>query len=114
MEHWLLPCSLFVKWLHKVAKSYYIYVDVVLFFDELPWLATPRSGFLKALGYFWNSWASRQNIVLVICGSAASWMIKKVVNNKGGLHNRITKYIHLKPFTLAETEVYFNHCGLFL
>lgn len=85
---------------------------VVLFFDELPWLATPRSGFLKALGYFWNSWASRQNMVLVICGSAASWMIKKVVNNKGGLHNRITKYIHLKPFTLAETEVYFKARGI--
>lgn len=85
---------------------------IVLFFDELPWLATPRSGFLKALGYFWNSWASRQNLVLVICGSAASWMIKKVVNHKGGLHNRITKYIHLKPFTLAETEAYFKARGI--
>ena len=76
----------------------------VLFFDELPWLATPKSGFLEAFGYFWNSWASRQNLVIVICGSAASWMIRKVVRDKGSLHNRITKRINLKPFTLAETE----------
>jgi len=78
----------------------------VIFFDELPWLDTHRSGFLQAFGYFWNSWASRQNLVVVICGSAASWMIRKVVRDKGGLHNRITKRIHLKPFTLAETETY--------
>ena len=78
----------------------------VIFFDELPWIATHKSGFLNALGYFWNSWASRQSIVLVICGSAAAWMIQKVVNNRGGLHNRITRRIYLKPFTLKETEVY--------
>ena len=76
----------------------------VIFFDELPWLSTHKSGFLQAFGYFWNSWASRQNLVVVICGSAASWMIRKVVHHKGGLHNRITRCIHLKPFTLAETE----------
>ena len=81
----------------------------VLFFDELPWLATRRSGFLAALGFFWNNWASRNNIVVVICGSAASWMIQKVVQHKGGLHNRITKRIFLKPFTLAETEQFFKH-----
>lgn len=76
----------------------------VVFFDELPWLATPKSKFLQAFGYFWNSWAWEENIVVVICGSAASWMIQKVVNNRGGLHNRITKRIYLKPFTLHETE----------
>ena len=88
----------------------------VIFFDELPWLATHKSGFLSAFGYFWNSWAAKQNIVVVICGSAAAWMIQKVVNDKGGLHNRITKRIHLEPFTLAETATYlqsrnidFNH-----
>jgi len=68
----------------------------VVFLDELPWLSTNKSGFLRALGYFWNSWADRKNIVLIICGSAASWMIQKVVNNKGGLHNRITKRIFFK------------------
>lgn len=79
----------------------------VIFLDEFPWLNTPKSGFLSAFSYFWNSWGTRQdNLVLTICGSAASWMIQKVVNNKGGLHNRITKKIRLLPFTLAETKDY--------
>ncbi len=78
----------------------------VVFIDELPWFAKAKSGFLAGLSYFWNSWAVNRNIVLVICGSAASWMIQKVVKNTGGLHNRITKRINLKPFTLSETERY--------
>lgn len=78
----------------------------VIFFDELPWLATKKSGFLKALSFFWDNWASKNNIVVVICGSAASWMIQKVVKDKGGLHNRITRRINLRPFTLAETETF--------
>ena len=85
----------------------------VIFLDELPWLATPKSGFLRALGYFWNNWAARQNLIIVICGSAASWMIRKVVNHKGGLHNRITKRIHLHPFTLGETEKYLKSRQIF-
>ncbi|MDX1907852.1 MAG: ATP-binding protein [Bacteroidia bacterium] len=80
----------------------------VVFLDELPWLATHGSGFLKGLSWFWNSWAVNQPVVVVICGSAASWMIKHVVNHKGGLHNRITRRIHLQPFTLAETEAFFE------
>ena len=79
-----------------------------IFLDEMPWMATQRSGFLSAFEYFWNDWAVDQNIVVVICGSAASWMIKNIVHNKGGLHNRITRYIKLQPFTLAETESYFK------
>jgi uncharacterized protein len=86
----------------------------VLFFDEIPWLANSKSGFLEAFGYFWNSWASRQNLVIVICGSAASWMIKRVVNDRGGLHNRITKRIHLEPFTLNETEAYLQSRNVYL
>ncbi len=78
----------------------------VVFLDEISWLATPKSGFLEALGFFWNSWASKQNIVVVLCASAASWMIQKIVYHKGGLHNRITKRIDLEPFTLYETELY--------
>lgn len=79
----------------------------VVFFDELPWLAAQKSGFLRAFGYFWNSWAvKQQHIVVVICGSAASWMIQKVVHNTGGLYNRITKRIFLHAFDLSETEVF--------
>jgi len=76
----------------------------IVFFDELPWLASHRSGFLSAFGFFWNSWAAKNNVVVVICGSAASWMIEKVIRNKGGLYNRITKRLKLQPFTLNETE----------
>ncbi len=78
----------------------------IIFFDELPWLATHRSGFLKAFGFFWNNWASKNNMLIIICGSAASWMIQKIVKDKGGLHNRITRRIYLKPFDLAETEAF--------
>ena len=78
----------------------------VIFFDELPWLGTKRSDFLKGLSWFWNSWATKQRVVIVICGSAASWMIGKVINDRGGLHNRVTKLIYLYPFSLAETETF--------
>ncbi len=82
----------------------------VIFLDEFPWLNSQRSGFLKAFEFFWNSWASRQqNLIVIICGSAASWMIQKVVNNKGGLHNRITRKIRLLPFTLKETRAYLKY-----
>ena len=80
---------------------------LVIFIDELPWLSTPKSGFLPALENFWNSWAAkRTDIILLVCGSAASWMISNIVRSRGGLHNRITKRIRLLPFNLFETESY--------
>jgi uncharacterized protein len=79
----------------------------VIFIDELPWFDTHNSGFIQAIEHFWNSWASaRYDIILVACGSAASWMINKLLNNKGGLHNRVTKRLKLVPFTLHECEQY--------
>ena len=76
-----------------------------MFIDELPWLDTPKSDFLSALEHFWNGWAtSRKDIVLVVCGSATSWIVEKIINNHGGLHNRLTKRIKLNPFTLKECE----------
>lgn len=79
----------------------------VIFLDELPWFDTPKSGFLAAFDNFWNSWASKQRgLVVVICGSAASWMIQNIVRNKGGLHNRITRRMRLMPFNLNETELF--------
>lgn len=82
----------------------------IVFLDELPWLDSPRSKFLSGLEYFWNSWASaRRDILLIVCGSAASWMIKNLLNNKGGLHNRTTGRIRLEPFTLSETESFFRY-----
>lgn len=85
----------------------------VVFFDELPWIATPKSNFLEELAYFWNDWAAYQpQLVIVVCGSAAAWMLQKVVNGKGGLHNRLTQRINLKPFTLAETQQYLDNLGV--
>lgn len=84
----------------------------IVFIDELPCFDTPRSDFVNALGYFWNSWASRQeNMLLIVCGSATSWMMEHVVDNHGGLHDRITHEIHLREFTLLETEKYLESAG---
>ncbi|MCF3109272.1 ATP-binding protein [Niabella sp. CC-SYL272] len=87
----------------------------VLFFDEFPWIHTPRSNFLQAFDHWWNSSATkRPNLKVVICGSAASWMIDKIINNRGGLHNRVTQKIRLLPFTLGETRAYLKHLGAVL
>ena len=85
----------------------------VVFLDELPWLAGPQSSeLITELGYFWNSWADRQrNIVLVVCGSATSWMLDNVIRDYGGLHGRLTEKIRLLPFTLKECEQYFKKHG---
>ena len=82
---------------------------IVIFLDELPWLASPKSKFLNVLDHFWNAWATRRNLMLIVCGSAASWIIGRLLNNKGGLYNRVTARIRLEPFTLAETEAYLKH-----
>lgn len=87
----------------------------VLFFDEFPWTHTPRSNFLRAFDHWWNSSGTkRPNLKVVICGSAASWMIEKIFNDRGGLHNRVTQRIRLLPFTLGETEAYLSHKGAVL
>lgn len=84
----------------------------ILFFDELPWLDTRGSNFLRELEHFWNDWASyRNDIKLIGCGSATTWMLSKLINSRGGLHNRVTHEIALAPFTLAETEQYFRSRG---
>ena len=85
----------------------------VVVLDELPWLAGPQSlEMISELGYFWNSWAgSQRNIVMVVLGSATSWMLDNVINDYGGLHGRLTETIKLKPFTLAECERYYKKHG---
>lgn len=81
----------------------------VIFFDEMPWIDTPRSSFVEALEYFWNAWAAqRSDILFIACGSATSWMVNKLVKNRGGLHNRITEQIYLRPFRLGECEEYLH------
>lgn len=83
----------------------------VVFFDELPWLDNPKSDFLSTFEWFWNDWASTMdNLVFIVSGSATSWMDEKIANNKGGLFNRLTRKLFLKPFKLYEVEEYLiNH-----
>lgn len=85
----------------------------VIFIDEFPWIATAKSKFLTAFENFWNTYCTkRDDLIVVICGSAASYMVQKIINNKGGLHNRISRKIRLLPFNLRETELYLTKNGL--
>ncbi len=87
----------------------------IVFLDELPWMDTARSSFVSALEHFWNGWASaRADILLIVCGSATSWIINKVLNDHGGLHNRVTRRIHLHPFSLGECERFARANGIVL
>lgn len=84
----------------------------IVFIDEMPWMDTPRSNFISGLEHFWNSWASwRNDIKLIVCGSATSWIINNLIKNRGGLHNRVTHKIPLKPFSLGECQTYFSALG---
>lgn len=85
----------------------------IVFIDELPWMDTARSGFLTALEAFWNGWGNTQrNLLLIVCGSATSWMLDNLINNKGGLYGRLTGEIKLSPFTLKECEDFYKSRGI--
>lgn len=85
----------------------------VIFIDEFPWMATARSKFLMAFENFWNHYCTKRNdLIVVICGSAASYMVQKIINNKGGLHNRITQKMRLLPFNLSETDLFLKNKGI--
>lgn len=111
-NNWIDAFSLLSDLLKTLLKKEQ---PVVILFDELPWLCTPKSGFLQAFGHWWNTWASRHPLMkVVICGSAASWIIRNIIKDRGGLHNRVTQRIRLLPFTLAETEHFLHHQGVTL
>ncbi len=86
----------------------------IVFIDELPWLDTKGSGFITALESFWNGWASFNNVFLIVCGSATSWMLDKLINNVGGLYGRLSTQIHLMPFRLKECEEFFQSRGILM
>lgn len=88
-------------------------MPIVVFLDELPWMDTHKSRFMKAFEYFWNSWgATNKRLKLIVCGSATTWMRENVLSDKGGLYNRTTRSIYLAPFTLHETEQYLISRGI--
>ena len=99
-KNWFSAFQQLITFLEKEKQG-----KKVVFLDELPWLDTAKSDFMPSLEHFWNSWASaRTDVILVVCGSAASWMLNKLIHNRGGLHNRVTTRIRLEPFTLREAE----------
>ncbi len=86
---------------------------IILFFDELPWMDTKNSRLLHSLDYYWNQhWSNDERIKLIICGSSASWIINKVIKSRGGLHNRITRKMHLEPFNLINTKKFLKRQGI--
>jgi predicted AAA+ superfamily ATPase len=103
---WMKAFEILTNIMTKYSKE----KRIVLFFDEVPWLSTPKSGFLNSLDYCWNTkWSKNDKIVLVVCGSVASWIINNIINNTGGLHNRITREIRIFPFSLQESFDYLNY-----
>lgn len=100
-KSWMEALSLLRREVDKLSSER----KIILFFDEFPWLATKKSRFLGAFEHFWNQYmVTRSNVIVVVCGSAASWMIKHVINNKGGLYGRLTRKIRLLPLSLSSTE----------
>lgn len=100
-KNWNKSFQLLTEAMTKIDKNQ----KIILFFDELPWMATKNSRILQNLDYYWNQyWSFDNRIKLIVCGSSASWIINKIINNKGGLHNRITHSILIEPFNLRETK----------
>lgn len=107
-KSWKEAFELLVGQIESLPKT----KKIILFFDEMPWLATRRSGFLQALDYYWNRhFSGCKNVVLIGCGSAASWMLDHLINAKGGLHNRLTRIIKLEPFSIQSAYDYLTHRG---
>ncbi|MBQ7372090.1 MAG: AAA family ATPase [Blautia sp.] len=103
--NWLEAFFLLEKYLQKIDNG----SRQLVFLDELPWLDSPRSGFLRAFEGFWNSWGChRRNLMVIVCGSANSWVLDKLINNHGGLYGRLTYEIKLSPFTLQECEEFYR------
>ena len=109
--HGFTDCKVPGSWMEAFfyLEKYLMKVDdgsrQVVFLDELPWMDTYRSGFIRAFEAFWNTWAChRKNLMVVVCGSANSWIVNNLINNHGGLYNRVTYEIKLEPFSLTECE----------
>ena len=104
-KSWLEAFLLLEKFLQKIDDG----SRQVVFLDELPWLDTPQSGFMQAFEGFWNNWGChRKNLMVIVCGSANSWILDNLINNHGGLYGRVTREIKLSPFNLHECEAFYK------
>ncbi len=103
VKNWDKSFALLTEAIKQQASSR----KIILFFDELPWMATQKSNLLQTIDYYWNQyWSNDPRIILIICGSSASWIIKKIIRSTVGLHNRITEEMLLQPFNLHDTQKY--------
>ena len=106
--------------LRKILEAKEVYRDAasgkkIVFIDEAPWMDTARSDFKSAFDFFWNSWGSSQkDLLLIVCGSATSWIISNILNDKGGFHNRITRQMHIAPFNLGECKLFYSENDIVL
>ena len=108
-QNWLDAFFLLEKFLQKIDDG----SRQLIFLDELPWLDTPRSGFIRAFEGFWNNWGChRKNLMVIVCGSANSWILDSLINSHGGLYNRVTYEIKLLPFSLHECEQFYKTNGI--
>lgn len=102
---WLDALEILTKAIEPIPQN----KKIVIFLDELPWMCTKKSRLLQAIDYYWNQhWKRDKRFKLVVCGSSASWIIKKILHHKGGLHNRNTRTLLLRPFTLQEAKKFFE------
>ena len=105
-DNWFTAFRMLKQYLKSIKKN----GKKIVFLDEVPWMETRKSDFVSALESFWNGWGSGESdLMLIVCGSATSWITKKIFSDKGGLFNRDTARIYLEPFTLRETEEFFTH-----
>lgn len=110
-KSWKEAFQLLTEQIEKSPKSQ----KIIIFFDELPWLAGKKSQMLQALDYYWNSyWNKHPNLIFIVCGSAASWMLENLINAKGGLYNRLTKAVLLRPYTISGVKDFLSHRGIHL
>lgn len=110
-KNWKDALKLLNDQINKVDES----KKFILFLDELPWLASKKSNLMQSLDYYWNAyWSKKSNFILIACGSAASWMLDRLINAKGGLYNRLTRVILLKPYNLKETYEFLKSRGISL
>lgn len=107
---------LLLKLLHIELVNKFENTKLIIMFDEVPWLDGKgnyvfNDGFKHNCAYFWNDYAERNTnpIKILLTGSATTWMVDNIVNDKGGFYGRFTDSFEMKPFTLEENLSYLKH-----
>ncbi len=80
----------------------------LIFFDEFQWMAVGQSKLVSLIKSYWDRYWSKQNIMLVLCGSVSSYMIKRVIKSKA-MYGRINYELALQPFSPPEIKLLLNN-----